>query len=399
MPAKKRSHKTIPELPEESEIPDTGSQDEIPDTGSQDEIPDTPRNDPSEDEDPAAELLRLRQALAEAQEHIAALQRASITPVAEPVREPIREPKVNKSPEFHGKLSEYETFISQCTLTFTLCPHTYRKDEQKVLFVVSYLRGNARDWARPILRDPQHRLRNDFTSFKEALDNIYADRNIKQKAMDKLGALAQTKSCAAYAAEFEHVVAPLNLDPDSKRTMFYKGLDPNIKKALVYFPEAEDFDEFLKQCISVDQRLFHLRREEKSIAKSAKFPSKRPHEDSKLPDTSSKKPYVASSSGNSANSGTRQPSAPASSRTFKPKPKFNGPRPAISDEERERRRLEKLCYRCASPAHMANDCPLGKTNSSNVTVTGPAPEYFPRIASPGILPENGLSQVGLRPVP
>ena len=163
MPAKKRSRKTIPELPEESDNPETGSQDEIPDT---------PRNDPSEDEDPAAELLRLRQALAEAQEHIAALQHASVTPVIEPVHEPICEPKVNKPPEFYDKLSEYETFISQCTLTFTLCPHTYHRDEQKVLFVVSYLRGNARDWARPILRDPQHRLRNDFTSFKEALDNI-----------------------------------------------------------------------------------------------------------------------------------------------------------------------------------------------------------------------------------
>ena len=51
MPAKKRSRKTIPKLPEELDNPETGSQDEIPDT---------PRNDLSEDEDPAAELLRLR---------------------------------------------------------------------------------------------------------------------------------------------------------------------------------------------------------------------------------------------------------------------------------------------------------------------------------------------------
>ena len=254
-PAKKRPRK----VPENPKIPEDL---ENPETGSQDEFPDTPRNDPSDpsdpsipsdDEEPAAELARLKQALAEALDHIKALQRASVTPGAEPTRETIREPKVDKPPQFSGKLSEYETFISQCILTFTLCPVTYRTSAQKVLFVISYLRGNARDWACPILKEPEHRLRNDFDKFKEALDNIYADRNLKQKAMDKLGDLEETKSCAAYVAEFEHVIAPLDLDEDSKRTMFYKGLHTDIKKALIYFPDTKEFDEFVKQCISVDQ--------------------------------------------------------------------------------------------------------------------------------------------------
>ena len=80
------------------------------------------------DQDPAHELTRLRQALQEAREVIAALQRArTLTPGVELTREP----KVNKPPEFDGKLSEYSKFISQCLLTFRMCPISYGRGRTK----------------------------------------------------------------------------------------------------------------------------------------------------------------------------------------------------------------------------------------------------------------------------
>lgn len=201
------------------------------------------RNGNGGDQDPAAELARLRQDLQEAQERIATLQRAN---TATPAPEALREPKVNKPAEFSGKLSEYSNFISQCLLTFSMCPVSYAKDQQKVFFVISYLTGTPRSWARPILEDPNHALRKDFSAFKKALDAMYADRNLKQRALDKLGHLEQTKSVAAYSAEFQQIIAPLDLDPPSKQSMFYKGLSSGIKKSLIYFPQAKTFDELLE---------------------------------------------------------------------------------------------------------------------------------------------------------
>src|SRR5438046_7156991 len=42
-----------------------------------------------------------------------------------------RDPKIPKPPEFSGKVSEFRNFMSQCTLTFHMCPNTYVTDEQK----------------------------------------------------------------------------------------------------------------------------------------------------------------------------------------------------------------------------------------------------------------------------
>src|SRR5215471_18329346 len=120
-----------------------------------------------------------------------------------------REPRVNEPNEFGGKASEYRTFMSQCLLTFSLCPVTYNKDKKKVLFVISYLVGTARDWACDILENEKHPYYKNFPAFKKALDTLYLDRNLKHQARDKLSRLKQTKSAATYSVEFQETIVPL----------------------------------------------------------------------------------------------------------------------------------------------------------------------------------------------
>lgn len=357
------SEQELPLIPEVFGTPDTTHGNENPQGG-----PPDPENS---GQDPADELTRLRQALQEAQAVITTLRRArTLTPAAETTREP----KVNKPAEFDGKLSEYSKFISQCLLTFRMCPVSYAEDEQKVFFVISYLTGTPRGWARPILEDESHPLRNDFPAFKKKLDTMYADRNLKQKARDRLGHLKQTKSVATYSAEFQQIIAPLDLDDDSKQSMFYKGLHSDIKKSLIFFPPAKTFDELLEQCISIDQRQYALRQEEKHSEKSSKSHSK--------PSS-----YNNSNSNKPGNHG----SVPSS--TSKPKQ----PHPPVSEDEKNRRRENNLCFRCGSPEHRINGCPLGKgkvpnrpAKASNVQ----ASDY----SSPQLPPENWPSQVTMRPV-
>ena len=262
-----------------------------------------------------------------------------------PAPETRREPKVNKLTEFSGKLLEYSTFISQCLLTFSMCPISYAQEEQKVLFVISYLAGTPGSWARPILHQLNHPYRKDFAAFKNALDAMYADRNLKQKALDKLGHLEQTKSVAAYSAEFQQIIAPLELDEPSKQSMFYRGLSSGIKRSLIYFPQPKTFDELLEKCVSIDQRQYALRQEEKLAEKSSKSQYKPPSNNN-----NPKKPSQSTTSGysQSGSSKQKQPSQPG------------GPRGPITDEEKKRRRDNNLCFRCGSPDHRIGDCPLDK---------------------------------------
>jgi hypothetical protein len=197
---------------------------------------------------------------------------------------------------------------------------------------------------------------------------MYVDRNLKQKALDKLGRLEQTKSVASYSAEFQHTVAPLNLDDNSKQSLFYKGLSANIKKSLIYFSQAKMFDELLEQCISVDQRQYALRQEEKQ------------------------------SPGNSNN--FKKPSQPTnlnSGSTLKQK-QPGGPCGPLSQDEKNRRRENNLCFRCGSPKHRIGDCPLDKGHVPNNPAKASNVQIAPEHLSPVFPPENWLSQGTSRPV-
>src|SRR5271169_941978 len=260
--------------------------------------------------DPLAQVLQaLEEARAEIRSQrtvIASLQRASsLTPAAEMQREP----KVNRPNEFNGKISEYRTFMSQCLLTFTMQPSQYRKDEQKVFFVISYLGKNCRDWARPILDEEGHPHRNNFTAFKEALDTLYLDRNLKHQARDELSRLKQTKSAAAYSVEFQQIIAPLDLNDQAKHLFFYVGLKDTIKDALATVGEEETFYPLVDQVIAIDQRQ-HQRRMEDKKSPSTKTPEFK---------ANGKKPAV-------------QPQVPKQSRFH------SQPRGPLSEDEKTRRR-------------------------------------------------------------
>src|SRR5204862_1603428 len=123
-------------------------------------------------------------------------------PVQYPPANPVRkDPKLPPPPEFSGKISEFRNFMTQCNLVITLCPNTHSSDEEKVLFVISRLRGGAMSWARPIAEDATHALRSNYEAFKTALSNLYLDQNYKDLCNAKLRHLKQTKSVAAYSVE------------------------------------------------------------------------------------------------------------------------------------------------------------------------------------------------------
>ena len=139
------------------------------------------------------------------------------------------DPRVDAPPEFSGKISEFPNFMAACSVVFTLCPNTYSKPESKVLYVVSRLRGLAMNWARPIVENPHHPYRKDYSVFETAISNLYSDRNLQAKNEDKLARLEQTKSAATYAAEFQSLVDPLDLGDRAKCLLFYKGLKSDVK--------------------------------------------------------------------------------------------------------------------------------------------------------------------------
>lgn len=294
-----------------------------------------------------------------------------------------KEPKIPPPPEFHGKVSEYRNFMAQCSLTFTLCPRTYSTEESKVLFVVSRLRDQALNWARDIPENPEHPYRHDYQAFKAALDNLYLDRNYRQLCRDKLAHLSQTGSAAAYSAEFQSLVEPLNWNNDAKCDAFYEGLHDDIKNAMAIVGPAITFDALISQAIGLDQRARQARREKKSAipstpassnshSSSGNRPSQastagkpqsqsrdpNPHYQSQsqfkpYPGTASNRPPSNSNSGKPAFQSPYRPNPSSTNQPSRP----SGPRGPLSEEERARRQQLGLCMYCGDSKHSRDNCP------------------------------------------
>ena len=273
-----------------------------------------------------------------------------------------REFKIGQPDHFDGKVSEYMTFMSQCELHFTVYPDAFVRGESKVLFIISFLKGNARSWAADILTQQTHPLRRDYDAFKRALDVLYLDRNLRHQARDKLSRLRQTKSATAYSVEFQQIITPLRLDNNAKCIFFYIGLKDTVKDALVTLGESEQFEELVNQVIAIDQRQHQRRMEEKKTSSNPANSDRTPKNEN------GKRPASAPPS---------RPSTPAPG----PKPGHSNPgkgqpRPPVSDAEKERRRLEKLCFYCGSDKHRIEKCPSRPaTSTSSATESVQLPQF------------------------
>jgi len=294
-----------------------------------------------------------------------------------------RDPKIPKPPEFSGKVSEFRNFMAQCTITFHMCPNTYVTDEQKVLFIISLLRGSALTWARDIPEQPDHKFRSDYPAFKKALSNLYLDRNLKAACEDKLSHLRQTKSAAAYAVEFQSTVAPLGLNDDAECLFFYLGLKSEIKDDLATVGRATTLTTLIDQAIGIDQckHQCHLE-EKKSSSSSSSSPSSSSgsHDSKPKPQLNSASANLVSQS-NSSNSG-----------------KPHGP---LTDTKKAHHKQKGLCVYCANPAHGWANCPHHLTHvakANTLPVVPPYSQHHSSIPTSSIIIQlgNGNPQAPMR---
>lgn len=252
-----------------------------------------------------------------------------------------RDPKVASPTPFTGKVSEFQNFLAQCTLVLTVCTNTYVTDEEKVLFMISHMKDDPLTWARDIVLDPLHPLRRNYPAFRAALSNVYDDRAYKADAEDKLQCLSQTGSASSYAQRFQSLASALELNDTAKCIMFYSGLKPEVKRAIITAGRASPLHALVDQAVNFDQLFFQQTRQEKRALKPE--PSLQPY----------KKQYQYTDK--HANE----------SKLPNPGPKPSQPRGPLTQEEKEYRRNNGLCLYCGKSGHLADTCPAKKKPAQN----------------------------------
>jgi hypothetical protein len=262
-----------------------------------------------------------------------------------------RDPKVTPPDLFYGKTSEFQNFVTQCSLTLTMCPNTYNSNQKRVLFVISNLRGTPLSWARKIISNKGHPLRKNYTAFMAALTNIYGDRAYELECEDRLNRLIQTGSAASYAQTFQSLAIPLGIDDKSQCIMFYGGLNDKVKEAIIIAGRKSKIQALINQAINLDQMLYQQTRRQK----------REPQDDFSYPNKKRQTNRIISSRTPDSRTpvNTTRPSIPLPDTTSH----FRLP---LTEREKEHRRQNNLCAYCGDSEHTVETCPQVKKKNDFV---------------------------------
>jgi hypothetical protein len=281
-----------------------------------------------------------------------------------------KEPKIGEPPTFDGKASEFHPFLQQAKLYIRMRHLTFQNDEIRVAYVLSRLRGGPSEWGQALLESDSPLL-YDYDAFLVKFSSIYENKERRAQLENRLARLKHTGSASAYSAEFSSLCEILRIDPDSRMGDFRLKLKEDVQKALALLPAPVTFDDLSARAVRIDNAQFSSR----------KFTDT--HQN-----TSSKPPHQQQPSNSS--SSRSQPSRPSPVSNYASNPpssrfsasRSSAPRPPLSDDEKERRKREKLCLYCGDPSHALSDCALVVAKNARKHANQARPPNKPQFPPP-----------------
>lgn len=95
-------------------------------------------------------------------------------------RSPDPEPHVTNPPTYDGDPNACRSFLSQCSIIFSLQPRKYAAEETRVAYVITLLTGRAREWATAVW-DAQAPFCQSFDDFRMEMLKLF-DRSAQGEA-------------------------------------------------------------------------------------------------------------------------------------------------------------------------------------------------------------------------
>jgi len=244
-----------------------------------------------------------------------------------------------KPDKFTGRdPSKLRPFIVSCVMAFDSRPRKFTTDRQRVSFAASYLSDIAMLWWQPTLvAFPEPSIRGDWGEFVDQLNVYFGQPDLAQASERALRALKMYdhQHVNKYMIEFSEHVTHMGWNDAALYGEFYRGLAERIKDQLLSLDRPQTFQQLKVDALRCDTRYWE-RQGEKTAPSSRNRQSASsfaPAKQGNNPTTSSNAPIV-----NRTNPGI-------------------GADGKLTQEERERHRLQGLCYYCGLTIDLpAPDC-------------------------------------------
>jgi hypothetical protein len=260
----------------------------------------------------------------------------------------VQGPRLPKAECFEGNRTKLRGFLTQMDMHMDMNKTKLPTEASKVIFVSTYLRGQAWDWFEPHIRDYYGKpveswsmtttdIFNDYHNFRQHLENTFGDIDAARTAERKLQRIRQTHSASAYASEFLQIISYLDLPDRAYIPYFEAGLKSDVKDELARIDRPGTLDQLIKVAVKIDNRNSERRRERQEMDQWKKGKSH---------------------GFNRYNSGRREHHRPT--RDSDP----YGPKPMELDatrEEQDERKKKNLCFTCGKPGHRARECKQKKS--------------------------------------
>ena len=252
-----------------------------------------------------------------------------------------RDYKVKDLKTFDGKKQKLRSWLTAANLQ--LVNKGIEGEERKVRFIGGYLEGLPWDWFEAILRESDERPRTEwskrttrilgsYAEFKKALGQVFGEKNERQTAAEKLQRLRQTGTVTSYITEFQVITSSLDWDSEALEDKYLEGLKPEVRKALIYYPnEPENLEELFDRTQRIDKGL--QEQKEFNNKGSYRYPGNGSHGFKRNHQT-----YHTDRDGDVRMKGAKV--------------------------NMEKARKERLCFNCEKPGHQARNCRKPKTEST-----------------------------------
>ncbi len=167
----------------------------------------------------------------------------------------LAEPRLNPPAPYSGEPNTCRSFLSQCSLTFSLQPSCFPTERSKVAFIITLLVGQAREWGTAMW-DNEQDCCSSFDSFSEELRKVF-DRSARgTEAARALALLRQRESSvSSYSIEFRTLAASCGWNDKALWDNFLHGLAEHIKDEIYSLELPSSLDGLIDLAIRVDNRI------------------------------------------------------------------------------------------------------------------------------------------------
>ena len=186
-----------------------------------------------------------------------------------------RKIKVGEPEYYYGDPEKLQDWLTSMLDHFEFKGIASKPGKDKVRVAGTYLRGDARKWYEPLLRDylslnledQEDRVRQVFASFggfEKAIKKAFGDINEKYSAEREMRHLVQKTSVRKYSSRFLQLASHTDWSEDALMATLRDGLKEEVKNGLIYFTEEpKDIDELIERAQMIDRRLWESRLDRK----------------------------------------------------------------------------------------------------------------------------------------